>query len=372
MNDVYRFRIYPNKGQQELFTKTFGCVRFIYNRMLAEKMEYYDNTGKDLKVTPAKYKAEFPWLKEVDSLALCNAQLHLQAAYKNFFRNPLVGFPKFKSKKKPVRSYTTNCVNGNIQLKEGKLRLPKTGWVKIKQHRRIREDDVLKGAAICQEADGKYYVSLLYEREEPQRLPIVPDNAVGLDFSMAGLYVASDGEQGDYPRYYRKSQEKLARGQRKLSHCEKGSRRYEKQKRKVARLHSHVVHQRKDFLHKASRKITNSYDIVCIEDLDMKEMGRGLHFGKSVADNGWGMFTGFLGYKLEREGKQLVRIGRWYPSSKTCSRCGKVKPSMGLEERIYDCTCGNHMDRDWNASINIRREGLRMIGIDLDRERTAF
>ena len=139
MNDVYRFRIYPNKGQQELFTKTFGCVRFIYNRMLAEKMEYYENTGKDLKVTPAKYKAEFPWLKEVDSLALCNAQLHLQAAYKNFFRNPLFGFPKFKSKKKPVRSYTTNCVNGNIQLKEGKLRLPKTGWVKIKQHRRIRE-----------------------------------------------------------------------------------------------------------------------------------------------------------------------------------------------------------------------------------------
>ena len=227
----------------------------------------------------------------------------------------------------------------------------------IRDSRRIREDDVLKGAAICQEADGKYYVSLLYEREEPQRLPIVPDNAVGLDFSMAGLYVASDGEQGDYPRYYRKSQEKLARGQRKLSHCEKGSRRYEKQKRKVARLHSHVVHQRKDFLHKASRKITNSYDIVCIEDLDMKEMGRGLHFGKSVADNGWGMFTGFLGYKLEREGKQLVRIGRWYPSSKTCSRCGKVKPSMGLEERIYDYTCGNHMDRDWNASINIRREG---------------
>ncbi len=371
MNAVYRFRIYPNKERQELFAKTFGCVRFVYNRMLAEKMEYYESTGRNLKVTPAKYKAEFPWLKEVDSLALCNAQLHLQAAYKNFFRDPSVGFPKFKSKKKPVRSYTTNCVNRNIQLMDGKLKLPKAGWVKIKQHRRIREDEVLKGATICQEADGNYYVSLLYEREEQQMQPKVPVNAVGLDFSMTGLYVASDGEQGSYPRYYRMSQEKLAREQRKLSHCEKGSRRYEKQKRKVARLHSHVAHQRKDFLHKASRKITNSYDVVCIEDLDMKAMSRGLHFGKSVADNGWGMFTNFLGYKLEREGKQLVRIDRWYPSSKTCSRCGRVKPSLELGERIYNCSCGNQMDRDFNASINIRREGLRMIGIDLDREQIA-
>ena len=162
MNVVYRFRIYPNKIQQELFAKTFGCVRFVYNRMLAEKKECYEKTGKNLKVAPAKYKAEFPWLKEVDSLALCNAQLHLQTAYKNFFRDPSFGFPKFKSKKNPVKSYTTNSVNGNILLKDGKLKLPKAGWIRIRQHRKIRKDACLKGATVCLEADGRYYVSLLY------------------------------------------------------------------------------------------------------------------------------------------------------------------------------------------------------------------
>ena len=161
MNTVYRFRIYPNKAQRELFAKTFGCVRLVYNRMLAEKKAHYEKTGKNLSLTPAKYKSEFPWLKEVDSLALCNAQLHLQTAYKNFFRDASVGFPKFKSKKKSVKSYTTNYVNGNIVLQNGKLKLPKAGWVLIRQHRKIDECYQLKGATISQEADERYYVALL-------------------------------------------------------------------------------------------------------------------------------------------------------------------------------------------------------------------
>ena len=371
MNVVYRFRIYPNKIQKELFSRTFGCVRFVYNRMLAEKIAHYEKTGKSLKVTPAKYKAEFPWLREVDSLALCNAQMHLQAAYQNFFRDPSVGFPKFKSKKQPARSYTTNCVNGNIELKDGRLKLPKAGWVRIRQHREIPEGLPLKGVTICMEPDGTYHASLLYSCAEPQIISRDPRVALGLDFSMVGLYVSSEGEHGDYPHYFRMSKRKLAREQRKLSHCQKGSRRYKKQQRKVARIHAHIAHQRKDFLHKESQKITNSCDIVCIEDLDMKAMGRGMNLGKNVADNGWGMFTGFLSYKLEREGKQLVRISRWYPSSKTCSCCGKIKEHLGLEERVYRCGCGNQMDRDENAAINIRKEGLRMLGIAPDMERTA-
>ena len=216
MNVVYRFRIYPNKIQQELFAKTFGCVRFVYNRMLAEKKECYEKTGKNLKVTPAKYKAEFPWLKEVDSLALCNAQLHLQTAYKNFFRDPSFGFPKFKSKKNPVKSYTTNSVNGNILLKDGKLKLPKAGWIRIRQHRKIREDACLKGASVCLEADGRYYVSLLYFCEEK---PVETRNirqAVGLDFSVKELYVDSNGKHAGYPHYFRNSEERLAKAQRKL------------------------------------------------------------------------------------------------------------------------------------------------------------
>lgn len=371
MNIVYRFRLYPDKSQRNLFSRTFGCVRFVYNRMLAEKKEQYEKTGMPLKVTPAKYKSEFPWFKEVDSLALCNAQLHLQTAYQNFFRDPSVGFPKFKSKKKPARSYTTNCVNGNIILKDGKLKLPKAGWIRIKQHREIADDLLLKRATVCMEADGKYYVSLLYWVEEQPAESGEVQTAIGLDFSMDELYVASTGERGEYPHYFRVSQRKLAREQRKLSHCRKGSNRYEMQRRKAARIHAHIVHQRKDFLHKQSRKITNSCDIVCIEDLDMKSMSRGMKFGKSVADNGWGMFTNFLAYKMEREGKQLVRIDRWYPSSKTCSCCGKVKKELGLGERIYRCDCGNRMDRDENAAINIRREGLRMLGIVLDMEQIA-
>ena len=238
MNVVYRFRIYPNKIQQELFAKTFGCVRFVYNRMLSEKKECYEKTGKNLKVTPAKYKAEFPWLKEVDSLALCNAQLHLQTAYKNFFRDPSFGFPKFKSKKNPVKSYTTNSVNGNILLKDGKLKLPKAGWIRIRQHRKIREDACLKGASVCLEADGRYYVSLLYFCEEK---PVEIRNirqVVGLDFSMKELYVDSNGKHAGYPHYFRNSEEKLAKAQRKLSHCRKGSNRYKKQQKKVARIHT--------------------------------------------------------------------------------------------------------------------------------------
>ena len=241
MNIVYRFRIYPNKSQKELFARTFGCVRFVYNRMLAEKNEYYEKTGKVLKVTPAKYKAEFPWLKEVDSLALCNAQLHLQAAYKNFFRDSSAGFPKFKSKKNPVRSYTTNCVNGNITLQNAKLKLPKAGWIRIKQHRSIDDSYILKGATVSQEADDKYYVSLLYAAEEPGHEIRPVKTAIGLDFSMNELYVDSNGAHADYPHFFRKSQEKLSREQRRLSHCEKGSSRYMKQKKKIARLHARFI-----------------------------------------------------------------------------------------------------------------------------------
>ena len=362
MNIVYRFRIYPNKAQKELFARTFGCVRFVYNRMLAEKKEYYEKTGKTLQVTPAKYKSEFPWLKEVDSLALCNAQLHLQTAYKNFFRDASVGFPGFKSKKNPVKSYTTNCVNGNISLQNGKLKLPKAGLVRIKQHRTINESGQLKGATISQEADGRYYVSLLYCCEEPIPKNQTVKTVLGLDFSMKELYVDSNGYHADYPRFFRKAQKKLAREQRRLSHCEKGSSRYKKQQKKVARIHTHIAHQRKDFLHKESRKITNFYDLVCIESLNMKEMSQDSRFGKSVHDNGWGMFTNYLSYKLERAGKKLIRIDPWYPSSKRCSCCGKIKKDLKLDDRIYDCECGNRMNRDENAAVNICREGLRMAG----------
>lgn len=239
----------------------------------------------------------------------------------------------------------------------------------MKQHRKIEEGYQLKGATITQEADERYYVALLYSCEEAVKEIKKAESAIGLDFSMKELYVDSNGNHAAYPHFFQNAQQKLAKEQRKLSHCEQGSNRYKKQKKKVARIHTHIAHQRKDFLHKESRKITNSYDIVSIEDLNMKEMSRDMRFGKSVHDNGWGMFTGFLAYKMERAGKKLIRIDRWYPSSKICSCCGKVKEDLQLSDRIYECACGNRMDRDQNAAINICREGIRKSGMILDIEK---
>jgi len=360
MNKAYKFRLYPTREQEVMFAKTFGCVRFIYNKMLADKKEYYEQTGQKLNNTPAQYKHEFEWLKEVDSLALANAQINLQIAYNNFFRNKKIGYPKFKSKKNNHFSYTTNYINGNIQLKNGYLKLPKIGLVKIKQHRKIPENYTLKSVAVSKVPTGKYFASILFEFEEnvPQ---IKPNSFIGLDFSMKELFVASDGTSAQYPKFYKQTLKKLAQEQRKLSKCQKGSNNRNKQRLKVAKLHEKVTNQRKDFLHKLSRQITNAYDCVCIEDLNMKGMSQALNFGKSVSDNSFGAFIEMLNYKLQEQGKQLVKIDKWFPSSKTCSICGCVKESLEMSERTYHCeSCGTVIDRDYNAAINIRNEGMRL------------
>ncbi len=362
MNKAYKFRIYPTKEQQVLFAKTFGCARFIYNKMLADKIEHYKLTGKKLSNTPAMYKSEFEWLKEVDSLALANAQLNLQTAYSNFFKNPKTGFPKFKSKHRNKKSYTTNNQKGSIALIDGYIKLPKVGLVKVKQHRQIPSDYVLKSATVSQTSSGKYYVSVLFEYEN-QVQQIEPQTFLGLDFSMHELYVDHNGNEPAYPRYYRQAEQKLAKEQRKLSKMQKGSNNRNKQRAKVARLHEKTANQRRDFLHKQSRQIANAYDCVCIEDLDMKAMSQSLHFGKSVADNGWGMFTTYLKYKLEEQGKQLIKVDKFFASSQTCHVCGYKNPeTKDLSVRAWDCPdCGKHHDRDVNAAINIRNEGMRLV-----------
>ena len=348
-----------------LIAKTFGCVRFIYNKMLGDKIEHYEKTNQKLKNTPAQYKKEFEWLKEVDSLALANAQMNLQIAYNNFFRKPKIGFPKFKSKRNNKKSYTTNFVNGNIKLENACIVLPKLKGVKIKQHRAIPKDYILKAVTVSKTATGKYFASILYEYEYEYELDIKqvqPEIFLGLDFSMKELFVSSDKKSAGYPRYYRQSLEKLKREQRKLSLCQKGSKNRNKQRIKVAKIHEKVTKQRKDFLHKQSKQIANAVDVVCIEDLNMKGMSQALNFGKSVMDNGFGMFVFMLKYKLMEQGKQLVKIDKWFPSSKRCSVCGEVKKTLLLSERIYNCEfCGMILDRDYNASINIRNEGIRIL-----------
>jgi len=251
-------------------------------------------------------------------------------------------------------------VNNNIRIEGSCIVLPKLGKVRIKQHRDIPGNYKLKSVTVSQTASGKYHVSILFEYEAYiQPKPII--DVIGLDFSMPELYIDSNGEKPNFPRYYRRALGKLARMQRVLSKMVKCSNNYYKQRRKIAQLHEHIANQRKDFLHKQSRQITNAYDCVAVENLNMRAMSQSLNFGKSVADNGWGMFVSFLDYKLRVEGKQLIRVDKWFPSSKTCSVCGAVKQELSISERKYICDCGSTMDRDVNAAINIRNEAVRIL-----------
>lgn len=318
--------------------------------MLADKIRYYQEEKKMLKNTPAGYKKEYPWLKEVDSLALANVQLNLEGAFRKFFREPGVGFPHYKSKKHSRKSYTTNMVNGNICLQDRFLKLPKMQPVKIKLHRMIPEGWKLKSVTVSREPSGKYFASLLFDCENQTAEKRQAEKFLGMDFAMHGMCVFSTGERAGYPMFYRNAEKKLAREQRKLSRCEKGSRNYQKQKKKVALYHEKIKNQRKDFQHKLSHSLAEDYDAVCVEDLNLKGIAGGLHFGKGIQDNGYGQFLSMLGYKLEERGKYLIKVDRYFASSKICSVCGHKKKELALSERIYLCECGNRMDRDVNAA----------------------
>lgn len=308
---AYKYRIYPNLEQKVFFAKTFGCTRFIYNQMLADRIEYYNTCSEKLHNTPAQYKEEYPWLKEVDSLALANSALHLDTAFRNYFRDQKIGFPRFKSKRGSKNAYTTNNQNGTIKIENGMIRLPKVGEVKMKQHRELKENCKIKSATISMNAKEEYYVSVLVEYES-QVQDVNIEKVIGLDYSMHELYVDSNGIVAEYPKYYRKVEKKLKKEQRKLSFMEKKSNNYEKQKKKIAGIHIKIANQRKDFLHKLSRKLERENDAVCIEDLNMKAMSQTMNFGKTVNDNGWGMFVTFLEYKLKEVGKKLIKIDLSY------------------------------------------------------------
>jgi len=350
-----------------MFAKTFGCARFIYNKMLGDRLDHYKETGKKLNNTPAQYKSEFPWLKEVDSLALANAQLNLNKAYNNFGANRKhFGKPRFKSKKTGHFSYSTNNQKGSVRLEGNTVKLPKIGWVKLCLHRPLMENSTIKTVTIRKTPSGKYYISILVEYEK-QILPIIPKKFLGLDFAMHGLYVASDEDDADYPNFLRKAEKRLAKAQRWLSKRHKGSHNRDKQRLRVAILHEKTANQRRDFLYKKARYLADRYDAVGIEDICVKAMskrkkGGKFSFGKSVADNGWNKFVNILEYKLTWQGKQLIKIDKWYPSSQLCHVCGyRNNETKDLSIRKWDCpNCGSHHNRDKNAAINIREEAKRM------------
>ena len=362
-NKAYKFRIYPDSLQQEMFSKTFGAARFVYNKMLEDKIAYYEETGKMLKNTPAQYKKEHEFLKEVDSLALSNAQLQLETAYRNFFRDKRIGFPKFKSKKHPKHSYTTNLVNGNIRIEGKKIRLPKVGEVRIKLHRQIPNDHLIKSVTVSREPSGKYFVSILTEYEVTESIvSLDKENSIGLDYSSPSFYVDSNGYIASMPHFFREAEKKLAKEQRRLSHMVKGSRNYNKQKKAVALAYEKVKNQRNDWQHKESRRLASLYDYVLVEGINYKDMARGLHLAKATNDNAFGSFRTYLAYKLKERGGKLIAIDKWYPSSKTCRHCGYIKSDLKLSDRVWVCPeCGCIIDRDVNAAINIKKEGLKAI-----------
>lgn len=371
MNKAIKYRIYPTNEQSVFFAKTFGCCRKIYNLMLTDKIEYYKTTKQMLQTTPAQYKKNYPYLKEVDSLALANVQLHLQSAYKNFFRDTTIGFPKFKSAKHSRKSYTTNNQNGTIAITDNTIKLPKIGKVKASIHRKPNVDWKIKSATISEDSSGKFYVSVLFEFDITIKTIPVSDNAIGLDYKSDGLYMDSNGKIGSNHKYYRESHKKLSKEQRKLSRKvgskknEIKSKNYLKQLKKVNKIHRHIANQRMDNLHKKSTEIANQYDVVCVESLNIKSISnKGFGNGKATMDNGYGLFLNMLEYKLYERGKHFVKTDKWYPSSQLCYHCGKQHKTMkNLLIRKFVCDCGYKNDRDINSALNIKKEGLRLLKI---------
>ena len=370
---TYRFRIYPNPSQKELIEKTLGCCRQVYNDFLSMCIESYKtdknrgiNKYELIKLLP-EYKKTFPYLKEVDSIALQQTVIHLYDAYMNFFSHN-ADFPNFKKKKNDC-SYTTMNSRNIIRFIEDDIQIPKLGRVKVRVHRRLPES--FKFTMVSVSRSGKHYhVSLFGEEEyfdygDYIKESLDPNNSIGLDFSLKHLFVDSNGNHVDMPKYYQDSLTKLAKEQRKLSHMVKDSSHYKKQQIRIKNLHEHIANQRKDFLHKVTRKMANTYDYVFVENLDLQGMSERknyLKFGITIFDLGYGTFLNYLSYKLNWLNKKLVKVDKFFPSSQLCSYCSYRKTDLTLKKRSWICPkCGIRHDRDFNAAINIKKEGIRMV-----------
>ena len=365
---AFKYRLYPNRAQEELIQKTFGCVRYVYNHFLEERITAYKENGENRTFFQQNkaltgLKQEHDWLREPDKNALQYALRDLNTAYQYFFegRKNGVGFPKFKSKKNDRKSYSTTGYENLVEIKGIGIKLPKLGIVKAKISREIPEGNRILSATISQNGSGKYFISVLteYENDIPER---EIETVLGLDYSSPHFYVDSEGNEADMPHFYRKWERRLARERRRLSKMVKGSNNYCKQKIRVARMHEKVRNCREDWQHKESTRLADKYDLIAVEDINYQDMAQGLKLAKSTNDNAFGQFRRFLSYKLAERGKKLVTIDKWFPSSKLCRHCGTVNSELKLSDREWDCPgCGAHLLRDVNAAINIKTEGLKNV-----------
>ena len=371
-NRAIKYRIYPTERQMQLLSKTFGCCRFVYNQMLSVQKELYDTKKQHLSkydlynYISRNLKAQYPFLQDVDSLALRHSASDLDRAYSGYFEKR-TGFPHFKKKHHTSQSYQTDCIGANIEILKCGLKLPKLGFVKASLHRIPPTTWIIKSASISLTSNGKYYASVLFAFDEVVQpiTTIKKSNCIGLDYKSNGFAITSNNVCLGSPKYYQNSHAKLAKAQRILSSKTPGSKNYEKQLFRVNTIQEHIANQRKDYLHKLSCEISNQYDVVCVENLNMRAISNaGFGIGKVTMDNGYGMFLNFLEYKLNDRGKYFIKVDKWYPSSQICCKCGNIH-KLALSERTYKCPiCGNEIDRDYQAAINILREGLRMLPIE--------
>ena len=363
--NTIKVRLYPNTEQEELFQKTFDCCRYIWNQMLSDHEEFYCATDKHFIPTPAKYKNEAPFLKEVDNQALIQEHNQLSQAFRNFFRNPAAfGYPRFKRKKDDRDSFSAcNHVMGNsetIYITRNAVRMTKAGLVRATFPRRPRSGWKLTRITVERTKTGKYYGYLLFACPVCPPEPVKPtaERTIGLKYDLAHFYVTDDGLTADPPHWLRQSQEKAAAVQKKLCRLQPGSKNYQELVQKYRLLHEHTANQRRDFLHKESRRIANAWDAVCIRDDSLKAISEELG-GSAVRDTGFGMFRELLRYKLERQGKQLIEVGRFVPTTRVCSACGAVNESLPPRSRRWACpVCGAVHGRGVNAAANIKARGL--------------
>ena len=364
---AYKYRIYPNKEQSILINQTIGCSRFVYNHYLARRIELYESEKQTMNYYACAndlttLKKEYKWLKEVDSISLQQALKDLDNAYQNFFRRVKngekeVGFPKFKSRKNPKQSYRTQTINGNIQIIDNKIKLPKLGLVKFANSRNF--NGKIKSCTIRRSPSGKYFVSVLVE----EQINILPqnDNTIGFDLGISDFLVTSDGETVNNPKALYQYEQKLAKLQRQLAKKQKGSNRYKKQSIKIATLHEKIKNIRTDFLQKLSTQIIKENQLIISEDLNVKGMVQNHNLAKAISDVSWSEFCRMIEYKADWYGRIYYKIDRYYPSSQTCNICGyKNTDVKDLSIRQWICPeCKAEHNRDINAAVNILNQGIK-------------
>jgi|AntAceMinimDraft_18_1070375.scaffolds.fasta_scaffold38527_1 putative transposase len=359
---AYKYRIYPNKQQQELLAKHFGCCRYIYNYALAKKIEYYTKEKKTLSrfeiqkdLVSMKIQKETEWLREVNSQSLQASLVNLDQAYTKFFREKS-GFPKFKSKHNKQSCQFPQ--KSKVNFENNKLYVMKfRKGIKCKFHRQFEGE--IKTVTISKTKTDKYFASILVEEDVTEKYKTKPDinKAIGIDLGIKEFAVCSNGKRFENLKHLKKSLKKLKKEQQRLSKKNKGSNRKKKQRKKVAKIYERITNQRNDFLHKVSRELIdeNQINTYCLETLNVKGMMKNHYLAQSISDVGWSKFVSFITYKAEWEGKNILRIGRFEPSSKTCNVCGKINNDLKLSDREWICgNCNTKHNRDLLAACNIR------------------